>query len=161
MLFKEVFPVVVSAVLLGPFLSNALFCSATDNAGSAFVINSLCCRSDATRPLLRLLADTCARHRFAVIAGHGRRHRNTHADELSHSLSVDLWRDVVAQVPATDQVLFHFAVADVRTGDCFVAAMSIPDLTRMLARHRQPAAASPTVTRRRRRRPHRPKRPTR
>ena len=86
MLFKELVPPVIATLLLAPFCKGKVFAAATDNAGVAFVLNSMSCRCPLSLALLRPLADSLAKHHLGLIAGHAHHQHNSHADELSHAL---------------------------------------------------------------------------
>ena len=138
MLYKELVAPVVSTLLLAPMLEQQVLCCALDNAGVAFTINKLSCGCERSLGLLRPFADSLSRGRFAVIAGHAHRVHNSHTDKLSHSLCDEMWSQVAAEaaVKKTHRAELHFAVLDVRTGECFVATMSFadPSLNRGLKR---------------------------
>ena len=128
MLFKEVLPPVVAGLLLAPFSANKVFCSALDNAGAAFVLNSLSCGCAITRLLLRLLADSLATNHVALVAGQARRALNKHADLLSHALTLLTWSQVKASAPSrrSRRVEVHFAVLDMRRREAMLATLSFP-----------------------------------
>ena len=75
---------------------------------------------------MRPLSDALSRGRFAMIAGHAHRVHNSHTDNLSHSLSHSVWNQVVneARVKKPHRTELHFAVMDVKTGECFLATIS-------------------------------------
>ena len=129
MLYKELVPPVVTTLLLAPMLQDEVLCSALDNAGAAFSINRLSCSCERSLELLRPLADSLVRGRFAVIAGHAHRVHNQHTDALSHSLSRGLWSQIVdsARTVKRHRAEIHFAVLDVSTGECYLATMSFQD----------------------------------
>ena len=129
MLYKELVAPVVTTLLLAPMLRQEVLCCALDNAGTAFSINRMSCGCERSLELLRALADTLLRGRFAVIAGHAHRVHNAHTDALSHSLCDALWSQVVreAKVKKPHRAELHFAVLDVASGECFVATMSFQD----------------------------------
>ena len=129
MLYKELVAPVVSTLLLAPMLEKQVLCCALDNAGVAFTINKLSCGCERSLGLLRPFADVLARGRFAVVAGHAHRVHNSHTDKLSHSLCDQLWSQVASEaaVKRKHRAELHFAVLDVRTGECFVATMSFED----------------------------------
>ena len=129
MLYKELVPPVVTTLLLAPMLKQQVLCCALDNAGVAFTINKLSCGCERSLELLRPFADSLARGRFAVIAGHAHRVHNSHTDKLSHSLSCDMWSQVADDAPIKKKhrAELHFAVLDVKTAECFVATISFAD----------------------------------
>ena len=129
MLYKELVPPVVTTLLLAPMLQQQVLCCALDNAGVAFTINKLSCGCERSLELLRPFADSLSRGRFAVIAGHAHRVHNTHTDKLSHSLCADMWSQVAreAAVKKSHRAELHFAVLDVKTGECLVATISFAD----------------------------------
>ena len=129
MLYKELVAPVVSTLLLAPMLEQQVLCCALDNAGVAFTINKLSCGCKRSIGLLRPFADSLSRDRFAVVAGHAHRVHNSHTDNLSHSLCDEMWSKVAedAAVKKKHRAELHFAVLDIRTGECFVATMSFVD----------------------------------
>ena len=60
---------------------------------------------------------------------HAHRVHNEHTDALSHSLSDDLWAQVIqsARKKKTQRDELHFAVIDVETGECFLVTISFRD----------------------------------
>ena len=126
MLFKELVPIVIMVLLLAARCKGKVFAAATDNAGVAFVLNSMSCRCPYSLALLRPLADTLAKHRLGLLAGHAHREYNAHADELSHALSANMWRDVCKQASCKKlaRMEFQFVVHDTVTNDAFAASMS-------------------------------------
>ena len=131
MLFKEMLAPVVTSLLLAPFVPGAVFACATDNAGAAFVLNSLSCACPETLKLLRPLSDGLTRAGVGLVADHAHRERNAHTDDLSHALPMRLWSRCVAQAqPARHaaHTMVHFAIMDTATGEAFTASMSFPRL---------------------------------
>ena len=129
MLFKELVPSVITVLLLAARCENQVFAAATDNAGVAFVLNSLSCRCPRSMALLRPLADALARHHLGLIVGHAHRECNAHADELSHALTTaTMWNDVCEQAlhRKPGRMEFQFIVHDTIKSECFAASMSFP-----------------------------------
>ena len=128
MLFKELVAPVITTMLLAPFLAGKIMCAALDNAGTAFTINKLSAGCPWSTTLLRSLVDCCHKHRLGLLAGHTHRTRNMHADALSHALPSNVWRQVERSAPEArhSRMEFPFAVADVATGKCFLATISVP-----------------------------------
>ena len=71
-LFKELVPNVISLLLLARFCTGKVIAAATDNAGVAFVLNSLSCRCPWSLTLLRPLTDALATYRLGLIASGAR-----------------------------------------------------------------------------------------
>ena len=128
MLFKELVPIVIAVLLVARFCTGKVLAAATDNAGVAFVLNSLSCSCPWSLALLRPLTDALATYRLGLVAGHAHRQHNTHTDELSHALPQSLWRSLSAQVPAPKEkhMLFNFVVHDMQYNQAFAASMSFP-----------------------------------
>ena len=107
-----------------------MFACATDNAGGAFVLNSLSCACPETLKLLRPLSDGLTRAGVGLVADHAHRERNEHTDELSHALPIRLWSSCVAQADGVHAkcTLVPFAVMDMASGEAFTASMSFPRL---------------------------------
>ena len=126
MLFKELVAPVVAALLLSHCIPDTVMCCAVDNAGVAFVLNALSCGCPWSRALLRILADKLAANRVGMIAGHAHRHRNTHADDLSHLLANVAWSQVVASAPRKQPARceLHFAILDLRRREACLATVS-------------------------------------
>ena len=125
MLFMEVLPVAVVAVVLAPFLHEKLMCATVDNAGAAFSINTFNCRHPATRRLMQIVVDAVSQHKFWLVAGHGRRHRNTHTDAMTHAISDALWKQVIPSADVSSHAhTYHFAVMSTTTQRCFTAAIT-------------------------------------
>ena len=132
MLFKELVPIVISILLLAPFCTGKVIAAATDNAGVAFVLNSMSCRCPYSLALLRPLADALATYRLGLVAGHAHRQFNTHADELSHALPYQVWRalGVGDRAVKAGHMTFKFVVHDLQRNEAFAASMSLPlDIT--------------------------------
>ena len=129
MLYKELVAPVVSTLLLAPMLKRQVLCCALDNAGVAFTINKLSCGCERSLGLLQPFSDSLSRGRFAVVAGHAHRVHNSHTDNLSHSLCGAMWSQVASDAPVKKphRAELHFAVLDVKTGECFVGTMSFED----------------------------------
>ena len=126
MLFKELLAPAVTAILLAPFLQRKVFGCALDNAGAAFTLNKLTCRCPRCLELLRPLADSLSRYHMGLIAGHAHRCRNAHTDELSHSLSHDLWSQIIAKAPRKKlhRMEIHFIVVDLERREARAATIS-------------------------------------
>ena len=125
MLFKELVPIVVSVLLIAPFCKGKVIAAATDNAGVAFVLNAMSCRCPWSLALLRPLADTLAKYRLGLVAGHAHRNHNTHADDLSHALPQAVWRRLRVRAKSERHGL-QFAVHDMEFHEAFTASMSFP-----------------------------------
>ena len=126
MLYKELVAPTITTLVTAPMLKQQVLCCALDDAGVAFTINRLSCKCQRSLELIRPLADALSRGRFAVIAGHAHRIHNSHTDNLSHSLSDELWNQVLreARVKKRHRTELHFAVLDMKTGECFLATIS-------------------------------------
>ena len=126
MLYKELVAPTVTTLVSAPMLNQEVLCCALDNAGVVFTINRLSCKCKRSLELIRPLADVISRGRFAVLAGHAHRVHNSHTDNLSHSLSHEMWAQVVknARVKKRHRTELHFAVIDVKTSECFLATIS-------------------------------------
>ncbi len=126
MLFKELVAPAVSAVLLAHCIKGKVLCCALDNAGVAFVLNSLSCGCPWSRQLLRMLTDALATNHVGLVAGHAHRHRNEHTDALSHALADVTWSQVVRNAPRArrSRCELHFAILDIRRRECFLATVS-------------------------------------
>ena len=125
MLFKELVPIVVSVLLIAPFCEGKVIAAATDNAGVAFVLNAMSCRCPWSLALLRPLADTLAKYRLGLVAGHAHRAHNTHADDLSHALPQAVWKKLRVVAKSARQGL-QFVVHDMQFHEAFTASMSFP-----------------------------------
>lgn len=97
MLFKELVPVAITLSLLSPVMSESVFGVAVDNTGAAFAVNRLSCRDALSRRLLQQLASDLDEAGHTALAAHVRRHRNVHADAMSHSLVAKEWASICAQ----------------------------------------------------------------
>ena len=131
MLFKELVPVVVMTMLLAPWVDkHTVFASALDNAGAAFVLNSLSCNCPWSMELLKTFVDSLVFHRVGIIADHAYRQFNTHADAMSHAVPSPLWLPLLQQrsVVKHRRMQIDFVVHDMQTGEMFAAAMSFPRL---------------------------------
>ena len=130
MLYKELVPPVVAAILT-PHIKGKVLCGAFDNAGVAYDINTLSAGCAGPLQLLRPLADTLAANHVGFLAGHAHRVHNKHTDALSHSLNRNLWSQVIASAPVShkgrDQL--HFAILDMRRGECMLVAISFARFT--------------------------------
>ena len=128
MLFKELVPIVIAILLLAPFCTGKVIAAATDNAGVAFVLNSMSCRCPLSLALLRPLADACATYHLGLVAGHAYRHHNTHADKLSHALPQVLWDKIAEEgtVTKAGRMSFNFVVHDMLHTEAFTGSMSLP-----------------------------------
>ena len=126
MLVKEVLPPAVATILLARWIEGSVLASAADNAGTAFVLNSLSPSCPICLTLLRPVADAINTYHLGLIGGHARRGCNQHADDLSHALSASSWSQVRASqsVHKPHRLELPFAVMDVRTGECFTATIS-------------------------------------
>ena len=126
MLYLELLPPVVGAIVLGRLFQRQVWCAALDNAGAAFVLNKLSCRCPFSLELLRRLADSLAANRAGFLAGHAHREKNQHTDDLTHLMTPALWSQVLHGAqhskPQKDEV--HFVVMDVRTGECWAATVA-------------------------------------
>ena len=125
MLYLELLPPVVAAIVLARLIRDKVWCAALDNAGAAFVLNKLSCGCPFALELLRRLADSLAANRAGFIAGHAHRAKNSHTDDLSHVMTSALWAQVLRSVPLSrphkDEV--HFVITELRTGDCWAATI--------------------------------------
>ena len=126
MLFKEMVAPVVAVSLVAPFMQEKVVACALDNAGVAFTVNSLSSGCAMTTQLLRHLADSLSQHQLGLVGGHSHRHRNQHADDLSHSLPSMLWKQATkgASRRKPHRLELHFAPLDTSKGDCYLATMS-------------------------------------
>ena len=140
MLLKELIPPVVATLLLGQWCPNVVFAAATDNAGVAFVLNSLSCAGPQCLALLQPLADSLAAHHLGLLAGHAHRVHNQHCDDLSHALSSAMWNQVLAgqHVHKPSRLELPFIVHDMQSGECFAATMSFARPSRRGVKHASP-----------------------
>ena len=125
MMFKELVPPAVTTMLLAPMLDQQVLCAALDNAGTAFTINRLSCNCEMSLELLRPLADSLSHGSFALLAGHAHRDCNTHANDLSHALPQELWKQLRVAVKPARQA-FQLVVHDMEHNEAFTASMSFP-----------------------------------
>ena len=113
--------------ILAPALSETVFGVAVDNTGAAFAINRLSCRDAMSRRLLQQLASDLDAAGHTALAAHVRRHRNVHADDMSHALTSTQWAFVGAThgsrcwKKADKYWLFPFVVQCLSTGACYSA----------------------------------------
>ena len=127
MLFKELLPVAVVVSLLAPMLAEVVFGVAVDNTGAAFAVNRLSCRDDLARRLLQQLASDLDAAGHTALAAHVRRHRNVHADDMSHALQACKWAAIRRQhksrapLNADKYWSFPFVVQCLVTGECYSA----------------------------------------
>ena len=125
MLYKEILPPALTAILLAPALPGRVLACALDNAGAAFALNSMTCGCQRTLHVMQPLADSLTRHGVGLVADHTHRERNAHADEMSHLFPVDVWSRLVPQAePRRAKTEIHFAIADLSTRECFTATMA-------------------------------------
>ena len=126
MLYLELLPPVVGAIVLGRLFRNQVWCAALDNAGAAFVLNKLSCGCPFSLELLRRLADSLAANRAGFLAGHAHREKNQHADALTHLLTSQLWSQVLDGAhhskPQKDEV--HFVITELKSGECWAATVA-------------------------------------
>ena len=127
MLFKELVPVVITVSLLSPVMSESVFGVAVDNTGAAFAVNRLSCRDALARRLLQQLASDLDAAGHTALAAHVRRHRNVHADAMSHALTAREWASIRAQHGSRKRGHedkyrnFPFVAQCLTTGECFSA----------------------------------------
>lgn len=125
MLFKELLPVVLVLSLLAPVLAESVFGVAVDNTGAAFAVNRLSCKDRLSSRLLQQLSSVLSAAGHTALASHIRRHRNQHADDLSHALFKGQWQRIVhAQLPQPSRKqqgswFFPFVMQCLETGSCF------------------------------------------
>ena len=126
MLFKELLAPSVAVLLLAPLCRGKVFAAASDNAGTAFVLNSLSCGCPLSLELLRPLAASIESNHLGLVGGHAHRCHNVHADDLSHALHDHLWAAVLAQakVKKSARMEVHFVVHDLWEGGAFAATIS-------------------------------------
>ena len=126
MLFKEIAAPIITTLIFGHCLRGKVLCTALDNSGAAFVINSLSCGCPRTLELLRPFADAQAANHLCVLAGHAHRHLNCHSDTLSHPLTEKIWSQVIssANVCRKDRMELHFAILDIKRQEAFLATIS-------------------------------------
>ena len=82
--------------------------------------------------LLRPLASALASHHLGLLADHSHRERNEHTDDLSHSLTPDVWSHIISQAKLTKpgRMEFHFAIYDTVAKTASLGTMSLPRPTR-------------------------------
>lgn len=125
MLFKEMFPVVLVIALLSYVLDETVFGVAVDNTGVAFSVNRLSCRDGLTSRLLQQLTSDMDGNGHTALSAHARRHRNQHADDMSHALPTAWWHRIVKQQQSRSSRFgdnywfFPFVAQCVITGECF------------------------------------------
>ena len=123
MLFKELVPMVITIALLSKKLPETVFAAATDNTGSAFAMNRLTCRDRLSLRLLQQTAQDLEEGGHTSIASHVYRHRNQHADDLSHNLFEAQWKRIInLQGSQSQRVkegywIFPFVAHCMRTGE--------------------------------------------
>ena len=126
MLYFELLPPVVAAIVLASAKPGTVWCSALDNAGAAFVLNKLSCSCPLALELLRRLADCLAANRAGLIAGHAHRHKNEHCDALSHLMTPSIWSQVLRSATHSrkgrDEV--HFVVYDIARKEAWAATVA-------------------------------------
>lgn len=97
MLFKELVPVVLVLSMVAPQLAQTVFGVAVDNTGAAFAMNKMCCSDRISCRLLQQVSSALDKMGHTAFAAHVRRHRNQHADDLSHALFHAQWAKIVKQ----------------------------------------------------------------
>ena len=128
MLFKELVPVTIATSLLAKKLPETVFGMAVDNTGAAFTVNKLSCRDRPSSRLMQQLSSDLDAGGHTALATHVRRHRNEHADELSHALFPAQWRRIVKHQQSRktrgheQDWSFPFVCQCLRTGECYTAA---------------------------------------
>ena len=127
MLVKEMVPPVIAILLFAAHMRGKVFCAGLDNAGVAFVVNSLSSGCSQALQLLRPLADVLATNHVSLLAGHAHRVHNKHTDALSHALNGLLWSQVAESAPVSrkNRDELHFAVLDIHRKQCMLATISI------------------------------------
>ena len=126
MLWKELVGPTIALLLLARWVPGMVFASAGDNAGGAFVLNSLSCNCPRVLELLRPMTDAMERYHLGLLGGHAHRACNQHADILSHALTAGMWRVLVAQetVHKVGRLELPFVVSDVVSGETYAGTMS-------------------------------------
>ena len=125
MLFKELVPVALILAMVSPSLSDVVFGVAVDNTGAAFAVNKMSCRDKLSSRLLQQLSSDLDRPGHTALAAHIRRHRNQHADDLSHALLPGMWGNIERQQRsrsarlATKCWFFPFVIQCLISGSCF------------------------------------------
>ena len=121
MLFKELLPPALVAMILAPFKEGEVLASVADNSGTAFSLNKLSCRCSQSLKVLRPLCDSLTANRVSLVADHIYRDFNEHTDALSHAVPYSLWHRFLPQVPNQRKTVIPFAVLDTATGECYTA----------------------------------------
>ena len=130
MLFKELLPFVISAVLLAPHFPGYVFGVSSDNAGMVFRTNAGSSRDSRVQRLLRLLARQITVFGITPLADWN--HRSfadaVHADKLSKIFSVAQWHDLQPRSPSTPgpSWIIDLILHDLTTGSITTAAFRIP-----------------------------------
>ena len=125
MLFKELVPVALILAMLSPSLSDITFGVAVDNTGAAFAVNKMSCRDKLSSRLLQQLSSDLDTRGHSALAAHIRRHRNQHADDLSHALLPGMWAKIAKHQRSRPARLrdvcwfFPFVVQCLDSGECF------------------------------------------
>ena len=135
MLVKELVPPVISTLLFAAHMRGKVLCSGLDNAGVAFVINTLSSGCTHALQFLRPLADVLATNHVSLLAGHAHRVHNKHTDGLSHALTRALWLQVAESAPESrkNRDELHFAVLDIQRNECVLATISFARFTALCA----------------------------
>lgn len=121
MLFKELLPPSLVAMILAPHKTNEVLASVGDNSGTAFSLNKMTCRCSQSLKVLRPLCDSLTAHRVSLVADHIYREFNEHTDALSHAVPFTLWHRMLPQVGNPRKTVIPFAVLDTVTGECYTA----------------------------------------
>ena len=126
MLFKELVPMMITLALMAAQLPETVFAAATDNTGSAFAVNRLTCRDRISRRLLQQMSHDLEAGGHTAIASHVYRHRNEHADELSHALLKVQWQRIEEEQKRQSQRddkfwIFPFVAHCMKTGEMYSA----------------------------------------
>ena len=95
MLFKELIPVVLVLAMVAPRVTQTVFGIAVDNTGAAFAMNKMSCSDQLSCRLIEEVSSALDRMGHTALAAHVRRHRNQHADDVSHALFQAQWRKIV------------------------------------------------------------------
>ena len=123
MLFKELLPVTLILAMVSPALAETVFGVAIDNTGAAFSVNRMSCRDKLSSRLLQQLASDLDVRGHTALATHIRRHRNQHADDLSHALFPGMWTKIErhqrSRSVKSKNWAFPFVVQCLSTGACF------------------------------------------
>ena len=135
MLFKELLPFVVTAVILAPHYPGFVFGVSSDNAGMVFRTNAGSSRDHRVQRLLRLLARQITVHGITPLADWN--HRSfadaIHVDKLSKVFSVTQWdsfQPASSPSPSPSHSSWHIdlVIHDLRTGRAVTAAFRIPSM---------------------------------